>query len=273
MDFLSLGASWQSTVLLLLAEADGIRPRPHAAVFADTRWEPHDVYEHLDWLETQTTIPIFRVGDRDLYQDTWDGVGSYGQTFTSIPVFALKSTGKMALSRRQCTHNYKIRPIQRRMRELVGRSPRSKYGPSVTQWLGISVDEAHRMKDSGVDWIKNRYPLVEMGMTRSDCRRWFAARYPGRPLVKSSCVGCPFHSDAEWLRLAQECPDDMAKTIRLDERLRSAGRPRNPNTKRLPEYLHQSGLPLDQVLTRLQRAAAEGSVLGQRSNGCSTATR
>ena len=171
MDFLSLGASWQSTVLLLLAEADGIRPRPHAAVFADTRWEPHDVYEHLDWLETQTTIPIFRVGDRDLYQDTWDGVGSYGQTFTSIPVFALKSTGKMALSRRQCTHNYKIRPIQRRMRELVGRSPRSKYGPSVTQWLGISVDEAHRMKDSGVDWIKNRYPLVEMGMTRSDCRK------------------------------------------------------------------------------------------------------
>ena len=99
MDFLSLGAGVQSTVLLLLAEADGIRPRPHAAVFADTRWEPHDVYEHLDWLETQTTIPIFRVGDRDLYQDTWDGIGSTGNKFTDIPTFMLKENGQVSLSR------------------------------------------------------------------------------------------------------------------------------------------------------------------------------
>ncbi len=44
MEFLSLGAGVQSTVLLLLAEADEVRPRPQAVIFVDTRWEPHDVY-------------------------------------------------------------------------------------------------------------------------------------------------------------------------------------------------------------------------------------
>ena len=43
MEFLSLGAGVQSTVLLL-AEADEVRPRPQAVIFVDTRWEPHDVY-------------------------------------------------------------------------------------------------------------------------------------------------------------------------------------------------------------------------------------
>ena len=122
MDYVALGAGVQSTVLLLMAEAGEIEPRPQGAVFADTRWEPPDVYVHLDWLETQTTIPIHRVGDRDLYQDTWDGVGHGGNTFTEIPVFALKPNGEMALSVRQCTTNYKINLIHRKVRELVGRA-------------------------------------------------------------------------------------------------------------------------------------------------------
>ena len=122
MDYVALGAGVQSTVLLLMAEAGEIEPRPQGAVFADTRWEPPDVYVHLDWLETQTTIPIYGVGDRDLYQDTWDGVGHGGNTFTEIPVFALKPNGEMALSVRQCTTNYKINLIHRKVRELVGRA-------------------------------------------------------------------------------------------------------------------------------------------------------
>ena len=129
---------------------------------------------------------------------------------------------------------------------------------TVSQWIGISLDEIVRMKDSGVGYIAHRFPLVEMRMTRLDCLAWFKENYPGRPLVRSSCVGCPFHSDAEWLHLANDCPDDMERAIALDERLRSPDRPQNPNTLRLPEYLHKSGKPLGEAIAKLQRDAADG---------------
>ncbi|ETA02416.1 hypothetical protein CcI156_10935 [Frankia sp. CcI156] len=44
---LSLGAGIQSTTLALLA-VEAALPRPDAAIFADTGWEPRAVYEHLD---------------------------------------------------------------------------------------------------------------------------------------------------------------------------------------------------------------------------------
>ncbi|MBM9506854.1 hypothetical protein ITX44_20355 [Streptomyces sp. KK5PA1] len=61
---MSLGAGVQSSTLLLLA-AEGRLPALDAAVFADTRWEPRAVYEHLDRLEREVAepagIPIPRV--------------------------------------------------------------------------------------------------------------------------------------------------------------------------------------------------------------------
>lgn len=259
---LSLGAGVQSSVLLLMAEAGEITPRPDAAIFADTGWEPAAVYAHLDWLETQTSIPIHRVSNgRNLYDDTWDGVGYGGSLFTDIPVFAIDKKGKPSLSIRQCTRNYKIHPIQAKVRELLGRKKGVRSGPVALQYIGISRDEAIRIKPSGVSWIDHAWPLIDAGMTRLDCLRWFESHHPGRPLVKSSCVGCPFHSDAEWLKLADAAPAEMDATIALDARLRSPDRPQNPNTQMLPEYLHRSGQPLGQVIDKLRRNAAEGQQL------------
>ena len=50
MRLLSLGAGVQSTVLALMA-AEGTLPGLDGAIFADTRWEPRRVYDHLDRLE------------------------------------------------------------------------------------------------------------------------------------------------------------------------------------------------------------------------------
>ena len=262
LTILSLGAGVQSSVLLLMGESGEITPRPDAAIFADTGWEPAAVYTHLDWLETQTSIPIHRVSNgRNLYDDTWNGVGYDDHYFTDIPVFAIDKDGKAQLSKRQCTRNYKIQPIQAKVRELIGRKKGVRNGPVACQYIGISRDEAHRMKPSGTSWIENSWPLIDAGMTRFDCVRWFESHYPGRPLVKSSCIGCPFHADAEWLKLADAAPAEMDAAISLDARLRSPDRPRNPNTQSLPEYLHRSGKPLGQVVDKLRRNAAEGQQL------------
>ena len=261
MHVISLGAGTQSTVMLLMACEGLIEPMPTAAIFADTGWEPQGVYEHLDWLESVSSIPIIRTSNgRSLYDDTWNGVGHDDHTFTSIPVFALTKSGDMQLSRRQCTQNYKIRPIQSACRELLGRRRGARSGPTAVQWIGISTDEAMRIKPSRVGWIENRWPLIDAGMSRADCVRWFEDRYPGRVLVKSSCVGCPFHSDTEWLRLYREEPADMDLAIALDGRLRSDARPKDANTLRLPEFLHRKG-PLKDVLEKLDRDDRAGQQL------------
>jgi len=77
--------------------------------------------------------------------------------------------------RRQCTKDYKIVPIRPKVRELVGLAGRrSPDMPIVEQWIGISLDEAIRMKPSCDDWQVDRWPLIEQRLWRQDCLRWLA---------------------------------------------------------------------------------------------------
>lgn len=269
---ISYGVGVQSTTMLLMAEAGLITPRPDVAIFADTGWEPQSVYDRLEWVKTQTSIPIERVTNkgRSLYRDTWDGVNVTGNIFTTIPSFAAvpdKHSFSISMTRRTCTRDYKITPIRRALRRGLEASGLK----SVSLWIGISTDEAIRMKPSPAKYINHRWPLIEAGFTRMDCLQWFNQHYPGRTLSRSSCVGCPFHSDAEWLRLAEEAPEDMAKTVALDARLRSPDRPRPPRGPAYPQYLHVKAKPLGEVLERLKRNAAMGqqlSMLDQFGNEC-----
>ncbi|MES0214250.1 hypothetical protein NKL07_02335 [Mesorhizobium sp. C280B] len=69
--------------------------------------------------------------------------------------------------RRQCTTTSKIEPIRRKLRELAGLTRKGfPTYPVVHQWLGISMDEAVRMKPSRAAWQLNRFPLIESCMTR-----------------------------------------------------------------------------------------------------------
>ena len=78
------------------------------------------------------------------------------------------------MDRRQCTEHYKIRPIQRKIRELLGltKGQRVPSGTAVELWLGISTDEAIRMKPSRDRWIQNRCPpSSKLGCPRSNALR------------------------------------------------------------------------------------------------------
>ena len=257
---ISLGAGVQSTVLYLLAAKGDITPMPTAAVFADTLWEPPHVYEHLDWLESlETDIPIYRVSAGDLYDDVWHARHANRKdttVFTTIPTFGMNKQGVMAISRRQCTPEYKVRPIQAKCSEIIGRK-RGARQPYCAQWLGITTDEWMRMKPARPGWQDNIWPLIEMGWNRNDCQKWFSANFPGRNLAKSSCVGCPFHSDRTWLELARRCPEQMERTIELDEHLRTPERVALGKWDDAGRYLHRSGKPLRDVLADLDRKDRE----------------
>lgn len=119
------------------------------------------------------------------------------------------------------------------------------------------------MKPSGYQWIVNRWPLIEQGLSRLDCLGWFGRVFPGRPLVKSSCIGCPYHSDRQWLDIAKADPQGMARTIALDNRLRDPEHAIRVGGGE--EYLHKSCKPLSEVLERLRRIEAEGEQLSMFS--------
>ena len=113
INVISLGAGVQSTVMALMA-ARGELPMPDCAIFADTQFEPSAVYTHLDWLETQLPFPVHRVTAGNIKTDTISGFNTTGQKFSVIPFFT-----KSGMGRRQCTREYKIAPIRRKISELL----------------------------------------------------------------------------------------------------------------------------------------------------------
>ena len=213
--FISLGAGVQSSVMYLLALEGRIRPCPEAAIFADTQWEPDAVYSHLDWLEGVggSRIPIHRVSAGDIRANEMAGVNSSGHRFTTMPLF----TKPKGMGLRNCTYQYKIRPIRNKVKELLGYRPgeavRSAGKVCAVQWLGITVDEAQRMKMNRALWWRNEYPLIDLGMTRQDCLVWFAKRFPERSLPRSACIACPYRSQEEWRDIRKD-PKQWSSTRR-----------------------------------------------------------
>lgn len=246
--FLSLGAGVQSSTLALMI-AHGELEQVEAAIFADTGWEPKKVYEWLDWLEKQLPFPVYRVQRGNLRQDILNRQA--GIRVAAVPWHMVMPNGNRALGRRQCTAEYKIAPLTRKTRELIGLSPRKRVKSVLCEMLiGISTDEAMRMKPSQEAWKIHRWPLIEKNMSRSDCLAWMERKgYPLPP--KSSCIGCPFHNDNEW-RAIKSDPEAWADALEVDMAIRN-----QPKIK-AQQFMHRSCKPLAEV--DLSTAADHGQI-------------
>ena len=241
---ISLGAGVQSSTMALMAAHGEITPMPECAIFADTQAEPKAVYEHLKWLMSPNVLPfpvhIVTEGNLNEQVAAERPKGKYLKV--DIPAYVRAPDGDIALINRSCTRDFKITPIRRKVRELIGlggkRSPKEAV---VVQWIGISTDESLRMKPAREAWQQNRWPLIEKRMARWDCLRWLERNgYPQPP--KSSCTFCPFHSDEQWRGLT---PTEFADAVEVDRRLRSRA-PEAYRTKGVL-YLHRSCKPLAEV--------------------------
>ena len=242
MNIISLGAGVQSSTMLLMAAHGEITPKPDYAIFADTGWEPERVYRHLDWLTEEAArfdIPIIRVSAGNIRDDLYKAVNE-GTRFPSMPFFlkggGIHRPGDEGRSWRQCTQEYKLKPIRREVRRMLAESGEEK----AIMWLGISWDELERAKMSQVKYIENRFPLLEKQMNRLDCIAWLQDRgYPIPP--KSACIGCPFRDDISWLNMKRHHPDEWQEAVDFDKAIRNL-----PGFKKKP-YLHRSCVPLDKV--------------------------
>lgn len=211
---LSLGAGVQSSTLAMLAE-DGKIPRPDFAIFADTMREPEHVYEYLKYLQNRIkSFPIYITSKGDL-----------GAAPHKVPFFIKNKDGSVGMGWRQCTADFKIRAVDRKVREVLGYQPRQRMKHLVTVQIGISTDEMQRMKDPREKWKRHVYPLIELKMSRERCLEYYEnAKLPAPP--RSACYFCPYKSKREWRDLRDNYPEDWKKAIEFDDSLR-AGRFKN----------------------------------------------
>jgi len=137
---------------------------------------------------------------------------------------------------RSCTDNYKVRPMRSWLRWWTGQQSKRtrtrigvggfKYRLAAPNqppderraafWVGISTDEAHRANPPNVKWLDSYFPLIELGISRADCKRIIEeSELPVPP--KSGCFFCPLQPLPSWRRLARDHPDLMARAITWED--------------------------------------------------------
>jgi len=246
---LALGAGVQSSALAFLVEKKKLPP-VDAAIFADTGGEPAAVYEWLDYIKKNVSYPVHIVQKGNLTNDIKDFVeGKYGHL--AIPLYTKAADGSRGMIRRTCTNNYKIKPVIKKVRELLGYAPGERV-PYNGEYLvdlifGISRDEMIRIKRNELRYIENQYPLIyDLKFTRQDCLNWLKDNNYPMP-IKSACYYCPFHSNGSWLELKNKYPKEWEQAVKMDYELR-----KNNKQKSIKDemYLHRSCEPLDIAMSK-----------------------
>lgn len=221
---ISLGAGVQSSTMALMAASGELPLRPDFAVFADTGDEPDEVY---DWLATLKRLLPFKVVTATSTKLS-DNLFQWG--FSQIPCFTKNSDGKPAKGKRQCTKHWKIMPMYRAMRLETGTKGKPLPAAHFKVAVGISTDEATRMKPSRERWVENTFPLVDANKSRRDCKAWLNSK--GLFAPKSACFYCPLKDNEAWARTAEN-PKLWPRVLEIDRRLNERG-----------EYLHRSCVPM-----------------------------
>lgn len=217
------------TIAILVLIAQGRLPKPALAVMADTGRERSSTWRYLEQhalpLMTDLGIEFHRVShdlaEVDLYSNKGEEL---------MPLFT--RTGKL---RTWCSNEWKKRVVRRHLRSLG-------YGPKnpAVEWLGISLDEIHRMKHSDVDWIQTHWPLCfDVPLRRVECEKLIEDY--GLPIPsKSACWMCPHLQDEQWMEMREQDPADFERAVALDEELRQAN-------VQGGVWLHSSRIPLVDV--------------------------
>lgn len=244
----SNGGGTQSTGIVALI-VHGKLPRPDIAVIVDTGREKTATWEYVE----QVHRPALASVGVELHIVSHD-YARHDLTKSDRVLMPMYTTHSGNLSKlpTYCSNEWKKRPLMRWLREQ-----------GVTkgqQWLGISIDEADRMKPSGVQWLENAFPLIDLGLSRDDC--YTLVRQMGWPdPPKSSCLMCPHMGDAQWRHMKATHPQDFEAAVQVEQELRMI----DPTL-----YLHRSARPLNAVPWDEQPSLFNDDTLTCQATGCWT---
>ena len=241
LTYLSLGWGVQSFCIAVMV-ANGDLPPIDVAVHSDTGHENQGTYAHAEkwtpWLEERgVKVVTVQPSENKVVVMEWADKGT-AMPSVQTPAFSLRrKNGDEGQVRRQCTGDWKIRPIRRYIREQLGKRPRPG---AVESWQGISLDEFKRMRSSDVKYIENVYPLVDRRITRADCVVYLEQAGVDIP-PKSSCTFCPYHSLATWKNMKAQGGPDWDEAVAVDTMIREKRRD-------FTLYIHPARKPLEEAV-------------------------
>lgn len=194
----SCGMGVQTCAMALMIKR-GILPRPDIGIFADTGAEkPESIALLHDFM-----IPLFEdLGiPFKVVTAKYGRIDDYYRNLGAIPMIGFRA----------CTEKFKITPIRKHIRTIVG----NRNGKQLAQcWLGITTDESHREFESDVKWITNTFPLLERGISRTDCHEILAEE--GLEVIKSGCFMCPYNNGEEWIKVRDGDPELWQRALSLE---------------------------------------------------------
>ena len=235
IEVFSSGGGTQSTAIAALIVM-GKLPKPDIVVIADTDRECETTWDYL----RDVVRPAFESIDLEVHKiglewatnaDLFDKTNNL-----QIPVWTTQA-GKPGKAPGFCSSHWKVRPIERFLSQAHGLT-RSKY----RKWIGFSFDEWRRAQRimageegrKGLIWL----PLISgLYMKRHEAIQ--AVKELGWPIPpRSRCWMCPNQSDAEWLEVEENRPDEFRAACELEELIQQD----DPHA-----WLHKSCKPLSTV--------------------------
>jgi 3'-phosphoadenosine 5'-phosphosulfate sulfotransferase (PAPS reductase)/FAD synthetase len=254
--YVSFGGGVQSTALAYLCInkderlVKAVGQLPSLFLFSDTGDESATTYSHIDKVfkdlaaagfDAQTTYKRKIVSKG--VKEKCDLSSTFALGKVEIPAW-IEGNSKRVRSfiRRQCTFHWKVEPIEIYAKKYFDvRLRKRRVPPLISQWLGISLDEAQRSRKSTETWRHYVYPLLAMGWTRSDCVNYLSSI--GVSATKSACIFCPFRSDQEWSELSEE---EINRVAELEETMTKCHQEKIGHVGKLstlPSF-HRSGTPI-----------------------------
>lgn len=261
LTYLSLGCGVQSSTIAEMVTT-GHLPPPDLAIFSDLHDEPAHVYQQLAYLTERLAtrqVPVIVLNQPSIVETLLSSTN-----YTSIPLFIKEPDApRPGRLRRQCTNQFKAEPIEAYIKSLLNQRGLTrkrrmkttiadvvKTGVTIECWLGISLDEVHRMKPNRTPWITNRWPLIDFHMSRTACIQWLTNNNLPIP-SKSNCRICPYHRTDDWRAMATTRPADFAHVCHIEDQLR-AGIGRFAAGLKGEITLSHTGIPLRDLITQLE---------------------
>lgn len=192
---LSYGGGVQTFGILLMIQ-NNIIPKPDVLIFSNTMAEKPETIIHIE----QVVKPICEKIKLPFYEVKYKQglIEGYSKNST-IP----------NVTNRSCTMTYKIKPVTKKVKELLGygnKYQRIPKGINVNMMIGFTTDEINRKVENKEHFITNVFPLLDLNLSRTDVINYIKKSNYEVP-VKSGCYLCPFIGLKGFTKLKVERPE------------------------------------------------------------------
>jgi|GEM_PF-1629381 3'-phosphoadenosine 5'-phosphosulfate sulfotransferase (PAPS reductase)/FAD synthetase len=191
--YLSFGGGVNSVAMMLLLLD---QKEEFEAIFVDHGTDWPETYEYFEmfqkWLKDHghkliTVLEPDVEGYKNLYDYYWHHF--------MVPSFMY----------RICSDKFKVRIINKYVEKPA------------FMMIGFDTGEAKRAKISSTKSIENRFPLLENGISRDECKKIITNH--GLPIpMKSGCFICPYQKNSQWIELRATHPDLFCQATKIEKR-------------------------------------------------------